>query len=73
MKRFLFGIVLTVVGLAYSLFCFIWAVREPWYYKGVSGVFGSLLGNELMTPFLFFSLLLFLGLVICCAEAYRRK
>ena len=73
MKRFLFGLPLSLVGLSYSLFCFIWAVKEPWHYRGIDGIIGSLLGNELFAPFLVFSLLMLLGMSICCAEAYRRK
>ena len=73
MKRFLFGLLLSLVGLSSSLFCFIWAVPEPWHYRGIDGIIGSLLGNELFAPFLVFSLLMLLGMSICCAEAYRRK
>ena len=73
MQRFFFGLMLPVIGLAYSLLCFIWAVREPWYYNGIEGLLGSFLGNDILVPFLFFSLLMFLGLVICCCEAFRRK
>ena len=73
MKRFLFGLLLSLIGLSYSLFCFIWSVKEPWYYQGIDGLIGSLLGNELIVPFTVFSLLMLLGISICCVEAYRRK
>ena len=73
MKRFLFGLLLSVIGLCYSLFCFIRAVQEPWHYRGIDGILGSLMGNELLAPSLVFTLVMLLGLAICCAEAYRRK
>lgn len=73
MKRFLFGLLLSIIGLFYSLFCFIWSVKEPWHYRGVDGILGALLGNNLLTPYVVFSLLMLLGLTICCVEAYRRK
>jgi len=73
MKRFLFGLLLSTIGLSYSLFCFIWSVKEPWHYRGVDGILGSLLGNELLTPYVVFSLLMMLGIAICCVEAYKRK
>ncbi len=73
MKRLLFGLLLTVIGLGHSLFCFIWSVKWPHCYRGVDGLLGSLLYHELLAPYLVFSLLMVLGLCICGIEAYRRK
>lgn len=73
MKRFLFGTLLTIIGLSYSLFCFMWAVKEPWHYRGIDGMIGSLLSHELLVPFAIFNLLGLLGLSICFLEAYHKK
>lgn len=32
--KLLCGLLLTLVGLVFSLFCFIYAVMNPWNYKG---------------------------------------
>ena len=73
MKRFLFGLLLSLIGHSYSLFCFIWAVKEPWIHRGFDGIIGSMLGHEVLAHFLLFTLLMLFGLTICLVEAYRRK
>lgn len=73
MKKFVFGIMLTVIGLIYSTFCFIYAVMNPWDYNGISGLLGAFLGTETLIPFLISMTVLIIGLIICGYEAYRRK
>lgn len=73
MKKFVFGIMLTVIGLIYSAFCFIYAVMNPWDYNGISGLQGAFLGTETLIPFLVSMTVIIVGLIICGYEAYRRK
>lgn len=73
MKKFVFGIMLTVIGLIYSAFCFIYAVMNPWNYNGIFGLLGAFLGTETLIPFLISMTVLIVGLIICGYEAYRRR
>lgn len=73
MKRFLFGMLLAVIGLAFSSFCFAWAVIHPWNYNGIDGLLGSFLGTGTLPPFLEGTAILLVGVLICGLEAYHRK
>ena len=39
--KLLCGLLLTLVGLVFSSFCFIYAVMNPWNYNGINGLLGS--------------------------------
>lgn len=73
MKRFLFGILLSVIGLVFSAFCFIWAVMNPWNWNGISGLLGSFLGTGTLVPFILSTALTAIGILICGIEAFRKK
>jgi len=73
MKRMIFGILLALIGLVYSFFCFLWAVKNPWYYNGIDGILGSFLGTGTLLPFILSLLLLIIGTAVCCCEAFRKK
>ncbi len=73
MKKFLFGSLITLVGLVYSTFCFIYAVINPWDYNGITGLMGSFLGTHTLKPFIISMCFLIIGLIICGYEAYRKK
>lgn len=39
--KLLCGLLLTLVGLVFSSFCFIYAVMNPWNYNDINGLLGS--------------------------------
>ena len=41
MKKFIFALLLTGIGFAFSLFCFIYAACNPWTYNGIDGLLGE--------------------------------
>ena len=49
--KLLCGLLLTLVGLVFSSFCFIYAVMNPWNYNGINGLLGSFLVPTLV-PFI---------------------
>lgn len=73
MKRLLFGIMLSMVGLSYSLICFYGAVSNPWYGCGENGLLSAMLEAGTILPFFISISLLLLGLLLTLLEAYRRK
>ena len=50
--KLLCGLLLTLVGLVFSSFCFIYAVMNPWNYNGINGLLGSFLGTQTLVPFI---------------------
>ena len=73
MKRIVFGMMLSLIGLVYSSICFAWAIENPWRYHGIDGLLGSFLGTETLVPFILSTLLLMIGVAICCCEAFRKR
>lgn len=73
MKKFIFGILLTVIGLLFSGFGFIYAIMNPGTYNDIAGLRGSLLCADLLVPFIISLIVLIVGVAICGFEAYRRK
>lgn len=73
MKRFLFGTYISIIGLLFSAFCFIYAAAHPCDYNGTSGLLGAFLGTDLLIPFTISLIVLIIGLTICCYEAYCKK
>ncbi|MFA9378186.1 MAG: hypothetical protein ACERKZ_15800 [Lachnotalea sp.] len=73
MKKFLFGTFITVIGLIFSAFCFIYTAINPCDYDGITGLRGAFLGTGLLFPFIISLTILIVGLSICWYEAYRRK
>ena len=72
-KKIIFGGLLTLVGLAFSLACFLFAAAHPWDWNGTGGLMGSFLGTSTLFPFLLGVVALIAGLVICFCEAYLKK
>lgn len=72
-KKMLFGILLTAIGLIFSVICFINALLHPWNYNGIGGLYGSFLGTQTLVPFVVALLVMCIGLVICYVEAYRKN
>ena len=73
MKKFLFGMMITVLGLIFAALCFLWAAVQPWNYTGIDGLLGSFLGTGTLLPFGISLVLLFTGVMICWFEAYHKK
>ncbi|HIR68658.1 MAG: hypothetical protein ACLUGG_04880 [Oscillospiraceae bacterium] len=72
-KKMIFGLLLTLVGMAFSLFCFIQAATHPWDYNGIDGLWGSFLGTGMLFPFILAMAVMCGGLVICYLEAYPKN
>ena len=73
MKKFVFGAFIMMLGLLFAAFSFIFAALNPWDYNGITGLFGSLLGTQMLIPFIVSLIIMVTGLTICWYEAYRRK
>ena len=58
MKRMIFGVLLTLIGLLFFAFCFIYAVLNPLNNVGI--------------PFILSFAVMCVGLVICGWEAFRK-
>ena len=50
-KKMVCGVLLTIIGLAFSVLFLILAALNPWDYNGISGLLGSLLGTHTFIPF----------------------
>lgn len=72
MKKFVLGIILCVIGMAFSLVCFIHALLNPVIYNGASGLIESFIGNGTSTAFLISLSILLIGVIICIYEAYKK-
>ena len=73
MKRIIFGLMLTIIGLIFSGFCFVYAAVNPWDYNGVSGLMGSFLGTNLLIPFIVSMVIMIVGLILLWFESYIKK
>ena len=65
MKKFIFGIMLSVIGLIYSFACFVYAVLNPCTVNGQGGLLVSFSENDVLIPFLIATLILSIGVLIC--------
>lgn len=72
-KKMICGVLLAVVGLVYSAFCFIYAAMNPWNYNGIDGLLGSFLGTDMLLPFILSTAVMWIGLLLCFIEAYRKR
>ena len=70
-KKMVCGILLTIIGLVLSSFCFINALLNPWNYNGIDGLLGSFLGTNTLIPFIISFVVMILGLVICFWRAFK--
>jgi len=71
-NKMIFGVLVTVIGLVFSAFSFIYAALNPWNWNGIDGLLGSFLGTHMLLPFLIGTAAMIAGLVICFLEAYRK-
>ena len=71
-NKMLFGVLITIIGLVFSAFSFIYAAMNPWEWNGIGGLWGSFLGTHMMIPFIIGMLIMIVGIVLCFMEAYRK-
>ena len=71
-NKMIFGVMVTVIGLVFSAFSFIYAALNPCNWNGIDGLLGSFLGTHTLLPFLIGMAAMIAGFVICFKEAYRK-
>ena len=72
-NKMICGVLVTLIGLVFSAFCFIYAALNPWDYNGIDGLLGSFLGTRLLIPFVISTAIMCIGLVLCFITAYRKE
>lgn len=72
-NKMVLGVLITLIGLVFSAFSFIYAALNPWNYNGIDGLLGSFLGTNMLLPFIIGLAIMVVGLVICFKEAYGKK
>lgn len=72
-KKMIFGILLTIIGLFFTAFCFVDAVLNPCIYNGIDGLLGAFLGQDTLIPFVISFVIMILGLGICFWRAFRKE
>lgn len=65
MKKMILGIAWQLMGFLGSIAILCSAAVHQWDYNGITGVLGSLLGLELIIPFIVCITLFICGLVVC--------
>lgn len=73
MKKFLFGMLISIIGLIFTTICFVCSAINPGIYNEIGGLLGSLLFNHMLMPFIISLIILLIGLIICGYEAYFNK
>lgn len=71
-NKMVFGALITIIGLVFSAFSFIYAAMNPWTWNDIDGLLGSFLGTHMLIPFIIGVIVMIAGLVICFKEAYRK-
>ncbi|MDY6020470.1 MAG: hypothetical protein SPI70_03515 [Oscillospiraceae bacterium] len=72
-KKMVVGVLLSVIGLVFSAFAFIYAALNPWNYNGITGLLGSFLGTHMLIPFIISTLVMLAGLAICFWRAFTKE
>ncbi len=72
MKKTVCGVLVTVIGLVFSVVCLVYAMQHPWNYKGIDGLMGSLLGTKMLIPLILSFIVMLSGLVYCFWSAYQK-
>ena len=71
MKRFVFGLWLSLLGFLGMMTCLVCGVQHSCDYNGLSGVWGGLEDTQLYIPLLVFLLVLIWGLFVAARESRR--
>ena len=72
-KKMIVGVLLTLIGLVFSAFCFFDAVLNPCNYNGIEGLLGAFLGQHTLIPFIISLAVMAAGLGICFWRAFIHK
>ena len=64
-KKMILGVVWQLMGFLGSIAILCSATVHQWDYNGITGVLGSLLGLDLIIPFIVCITLFICGLVVC--------
>lgn len=72
MKKMIFAIALTTIGLIFTAFSFIWAAINPCDYNGITGLYGAFLGADMLLPFIISLVVMISGVLIMFYESYLR-
>ena len=67
------GALVTIIGLVFSAFSFIYAAINPCNWNGIGGLLGSFLGTHMLIPFIVGTVVMIIGLVLCFIEVYGKK
>ena len=70
--KLLCGLLLTLVGLVFSSFCFIYAVMNPCNYNGIMLLVRSIFGTQTLPPFIISSGSMCAGLILCFYVAFHK-
>ncbi len=73
MKKFLFGLIVFLLGAVVSVFNYIDAILNPCIYDGIGGLQGAFLGRGTLSITIAFVIIMLIGLGICGFEAYKKK
>ena len=73
MKKFLFGLIVFLLGAVVSVFNYMDAVLNPCYFNGIEGLEGAFLGRGTLGITIAFVIVMLIGLGICGFEAYKKK
>ena len=72
MKKMILGIVWQLMGFLGGIVILCSAAPHKWNYNGISGLLGSLLGLDLILPFVFCVALFICGVVVCFKEIHNQ-
>ena len=71
-RKMVCWVLITVIGLAFSMFCLLYAAMNPCIYNGDGGVLGALLAGGILGFFVVSGSTMCIGLMLCFIEAYRK-
>ena len=69
-NKMIFGALLTLIGLTFSVLSFVYAAMHPWNINGKEGLLVSLMGTNMWLLLLIALVIMISGLWICFKEAY---
>ena len=73
MKKFIFGLLIFILGAVVSVFSYIDAVLNPCTFNGIGGLKGAFLNRGTLTITIISIIIMLIGLGICGFEAYTRN
>lgn len=73
MEKKHFGIMLFLLGSIGYLVLSLYLSMHRFNYNGTTGIYASLLGNELLVPYIIFCAIGIIGFIICVHETFFHK